>query len=50
MKALFTVYDAGGMATARMITPIFDDIYRIANQGKAPITETLLLSVCAATK
>ncbi|KAL1690090.1 hypothetical protein GGG16DRAFT_56461 [Schizophyllum commune] len=50
MKALFAVYDAGGMATARMITPIFDDIYRIANQGKAPITETLLLSVCAATK
>ncbi|KAI5893599.1 uncharacterized protein SCHCODRAFT_02730130 [Schizophyllum commune H4-8] len=50
MKALFAVYDAGGMATARIMTPIFDDIYRIANQGKAPITETLLLSVCAATK
>ncbi|KAL1743103.1 hypothetical protein HDZ31DRAFT_83646 [Schizophyllum fasciatum] len=50
LKALFGVLRVGGMASSQTITPIFAELYNIANQGKAPITETLIINVCAVAK
>ncbi|TRM67831.1 hypothetical protein BD626DRAFT_449908 [Schizophyllum amplum] len=50
LKSLLAVYHAGGMASRQKMTPLFVELSRIAEQGKAPLTETLILSVCSAAK